>query len=432
MINILQYILKVLSKIILWRYRPKVVAITGSVGKTSAKEAIYQVLKRRFKTRRNIKNYNNEIGVPLTILGSETGKRSVWRWFLIFLKAFGTMFWDRNYPEILILEMGIDKPGDMKYLTSFVPVNVGVMTAIGQFPVHIEFFPEKGKLVEEKALLIKSLPPGGLAVLNYDDLSVRIIGDDLPERVNAIQYGFGDGADLEIANYQLKIADLEKGDFGISFKVDYLGSAVPIRLSRVLGRQHAFAAAAAASVGIFFDLNLVDISRELEEYSSLPGRTNLIKGIKNTWIIDDSYNASPASVLAALDILQDISAAEADLQDDEKVFCRKVAVLGDMLELGSDTEAGHRQIGKEVVLSVDLLFTVGERARYIADEARQRGMAKENIFEFSSAQEAGLAVQEKIMEGDIILIKGSRFMHMEGIVKEIMAEPKKAAQLLVH
>lgn len=430
MTNLLQYILKILAKIILWRHKPRVVAITGSVGKTSAREAIYQVLKWRFKTRRNIKNYNNEIGIPLTILGSETGKRSILRWSLIFLKAFGTILWDRNYPEILVLEMGIDRPGDMKYLISFVPVDVGVMTAIGQFPSHIEFFPEKGKLVEEKALLIRSLSAGGLAVLNYDDLSVRMIGDNLPEKVDLIQYGFGEGSNLEIDNYHLNIGDLERGDFGISFKVDYLGSAVPIRLPNALGKQHAFAAAAAASVGVFFGLNLVDISRELGKYHSLPGRTKLIKGVKNTWIIDDSYNASPASVLAALEILQEISVA--NLEDNEKVSCRKIAVLGDMLELGADTEAGHRQVGKKAAPMADMLFTVGERARFIADEARQQGMAEENIFEFSSSQEAALTVQEKITEGDIILIKGSRFMHMESVVKEIMANPEKASKLLVE
>ncbi len=431
MTDILQYILKILAKIILWRHRPRVVAVTGSVGKTSAKEAIYQVLRRYFKTRRNIKNYNNEIGAPLTILGSETGGRSAWLWLKILLKAFATIIWDRNYPEILILEMGVDKPGDMKYLMDFIPVEVGIMTAIGQFPSHMEFFPEKGKLVEEKALLIKSLPAGGLAVLNYDDLSVRMVGDDLPEKVSAIQYGFGDGADLEITNYQLKIGNLEKGDFGISFKIDYLGSAVPIRLPQTLGRQHAFAAAAAASVGVFLGLNLVDISHELKRYSSPPGRTKLIKGIKNTWIIDDSYNASPTSVLAALELLQEIGGAEANLESGEKISCRKVAVLGDMLELGNDTEAGHRQVGRNAALTTDLLFTVGERARFIADEARLRGMPEENIFEFSDVEKAALTVQEKITGGDIILIKGSRSMHMEKVVKEIMAEPKKANKLLV-
>ncbi|MBU1290112.1 UDP-N-acetylmuramoyl-tripeptide--D-alanyl-D-alanine ligase [Patescibacteria group bacterium] len=419
--SILQYILKILSQIILWRYRPRVVGITGSVGKTGAKEAIYRVLRRHFKARRNIKNYNNELGVPLTILGSETGGNSVWRWLKIFLKASKTIIWEKNYPEILILEMGIDKPGDMKYLMSFVPVDVGVMTAIGEFPVHIEFFPEKGRLVEEKALLLKSLPAGGLAVLNYDDLSVRMVGDDLPEKVRVIQYGFGEGADLRIDNYQMRIGDLEKNDFGINFKIDYKGSAVPMRLPGVLGKQQASTAAAATSVGVFFGLNLVDISRAVKRYRALPGRTNLLKGIKNSYVLDDSYNASPLAVLAALDILEEVGDSR-----------RKIVVLGDMLELGNNMEIAHRQIGARAAKVADLLFTVGDRARFIADEARQKGMPRENIFDFSDVQKAALAVQEKIAEGDIILVKGSQSMRMEGVVKEIMAEPEKADKLLVR
>lgn len=419
--NTLQYILKNLSKMILWRYRPRVVGITGSVGKTGAKEAIYRVLRRHFKARRNIKNYNNELGVPLTILGSETGGNSVWRWLKIFLRALRTIIWERNYPEILILEMGIDKPGDMKYLMSFVPVDVGVMTAIGEFPVHIEFFPEKGRLVEEKALLLKSLPAGGLAVLNYDDLSVRMVGDDLPEKVRVIQYGFGEGADLRIDNYQMRIGDLEKNDFGINFKIDYKGSAVPMRLPGVLGKQQASTAAAATSVGVFFGLNLVDISRAVKRYRALPGRTNLLKGIKNSYVLDDSYNASPLAVLAALDILEEVGDSR-----------RKIVVLGDMLELGNNMEIAHRQIGARAAKAADLLFTVGDRARFIADEARQKGMSRENIFDFSDVQKAALAVQEKIAEGDIILVKGSQSMRMEKVVKEIMANPEKADKLLVR
>jgi UDP-N-acetylmuramoyl-tripeptide--D-alanyl-D-alanine ligase len=416
--SILQYILKILAKIILWRHQPVVVAVTGSVGKTSTKEAIYQVLKKRFRVRRNMKNYNNEIGVPLTILGLETAGRSVMPWLLNFLKVGLTVFWARNYPEILILEMGVDKPGDMRYLMSFVPVKIGVFTAIGQFPVHIEFFPEKGKLVEEKALLVKSLPKDGLAVLNYDDLSVRAIGDELPKEIKTIYYGFNEGADLKIENYELKIGDFKKGDFGISFKLDYKGSVVPVKLNRVLGKQQSFAVAAAASVGLYFGLNLVEISDALRKYRSLAGRTKLLEGVKNTWIIDDSYNASPLATLAALEILEQFPG-------------RKIAVLGDMLELGKDTEAGHRQVGEKAASVVDLLLVVGQRAIFIADEARQQGFAKDKIFEFAQAEEAGLLLQEKIEEGDTILIKGSRSMHMEKVVKEIMAHPKRADGLLV-
>jgi len=423
--HILQYILKIAAKIVLWRQKPTIVAITGSVGKTGTKEAVYRVLKKRFRVRRNRKNYNNELGVPLTILGLETGGRSIFVWFKNFLKIIFLIIYGKNYPEILILEMGVDRPGDMRYLVNFVPVKVGIITAIGQFPAHLEFFPEKGKLVEEKALLVKSLKEDGLAVLNYDDLSVRMIGDELSDKLEKIYYGFGKGANLKISNFDLYISRLEKGDFSLNFKLDYQGSIVPVRLEKALGKQQAFAAAAAASVGLFFGINLVEISASLKKFYSLPGRTKLLRGIKGTWIIDDTYNASPSSTILALNTLDQV-ASKIKGKD-----IRKVAVLGDMLELGKDTEAGHRQAGEKVARVADLLFTVGDRARFISDQARQQGMSDDNIFEFSQTEETGLALQKKIKKGDMILIKGSRSMHLEKVVKEIMAFPRKADKLLV-
>ena len=426
--NILQYILKILATMTIWRYRPIIVGVTGSVGKTSAKEAIYSILKDKFKTRRNIKNYNNEIGAPLTVLGSdispETTFSGLLSWFRIFSKALLGIIYQRNYPKVLVLELGVSKPGDMEYLMSFIHARIGVFTAIGEFPSHMEFFPEKSRLIKEKSLLIKSLSDDGLAILNYDDLLIRQEGDDLPENIKTIYYGFEEGADLRIENYELKADNIEKGDFGINFKLDYKGSFVPIRLVGVLGKHQVFAAAAAASVGLFFNLNLVDIAEALKDYYSLPGRTNLIEGIKQTWIIDDTYNASPTSVESGLEILNELS-----LKPSEQV--RRIAILGDMMELGIKTEAGHRRVGKKVIETVDLLFTVGDRARFIADEAKQNGFNENNIFKFSRAEDAGLLIQEKIEKGDIILVKGSRSMRMEKIVKEIMAEPQKADKLLI-
>ena len=416
--SILQYILKILAKIVLWQHRPEIIAVTGSVGKTSTKEAIYQVLRKRFRVRRNLGNYNNELGVPLTILGLETGNRSLFAWLKNFFKAVLIILREENYPEILVLEIGVDRPGDMKYLIDFIPVKIGIITAIGQFPSHLEFFPEKGKLIEEKALLVRGLSKNGLAVLNYDDLSVRMIGDDLPERVKLIQYGFGRGAALKISNFEFRISNLEKRDFGISFKLEYQGSFVPARLNRILGKQQAYAAAAAAAVGLNFGLNLVEISNALRGCRSLAGRTNLIKGIKNSWLIDDSYNSSPSAALAALEILEEFPG-------------RKIAVLGDMLELGEAAEDGHRQVGQKAASVVDLLFTVGPRARFIADQAQREGLARERIFRFSRVEEAALALQEKLAKGDIVLIKGSRAMHLEKVVKEVMAHPEKADKLLI-
>ncbi len=429
--KLLQYFLKLLAQIVLWKYRPEIVAITGSAGKTSVKECIYCVLKKHFLVRRSRGNYNNELGVPLTILGLETKGASVVGWignfFRIFLLVFGLE--KKKYPEIIILEMGVDRPGDMKYLTSFISPKIGVFTAVGEFPVHLEFFPERGKLVEEKSLLLKSLPKKGLAVVNYDDLSVREIGQRLKKQTEVISYGFGEGADLKIINYELYVNDLEKRDLGISFKLERQGSIVPVRLKRVLGRQQAYAAAASAVVGLFYGLNLVEISSGLSKYRSMPGRTRLIKGIKNTWLIDDTYNASPLAASAALKIMGEIHALASELEAGRNF--RKIAVLGDMLELGQWTEQGHRQVGRELADAVDFLITVGTRTRFIADEAKKIGLPEDQIKEFSCVEEAGRFLQKEMKTNDIILIKGSRSMRMEKAVKEVMARPDKADKLLV-
>jgi len=413
--RILQFILKILARFVLRKYKPIVVGITGSVGKTSTKEAVYAVLKRKFKVRRNLRNYNNEIGVPLTVLGLETGGRNIFKWIILFLKALRLILLKTDYPEILVLEMGADKPGDIKYLLNFVPVNIGIVTAIGEFPVHIEFFPEKDDLVEEKANMVKCLSSfrlpnnersSGIAVLNYDDLSVRGMRDKIKSGTKLIYYGFGNGADVKLSNFEPKFSNLK--NFGASFKVELNGSIVPVRIN-ALGKQYAYACGAGITVGVVLGINLVEISQALKNYKVMEGRGNLIKGIKNTIIIDETYNASPAATLAALEVLEQFEGR------------RKIAVLGDMLELGEYTEIGHRRVGEKVAKVADLLFTVGVRAKFISDQARKTSgkLSEENIFEFDTSDQAGLPLQKQIKSGDVILVKGSRFMRMEKIIEEI-------------
>ena len=413
--RILQFILKILAKFVLKKYKPMIIGITGSVGKTSTKEAVYTVLERKFKVRRNLRNYNNEIGVPLTILGLETAGKNIFKWMILFLKALKLILLHTDYPEILVLEMGADKPGDIKYLLDFVPVNIGIVTAIGEFPVHIEFFPEKDDLIEEKANMVKYLSPFqlpngrkslGIAILNYDDLSVREMRDKIKPGTELIYYGFGNGAKVKLSNFEVKFSNLK--DFGASFKVELNGSIVPVRIN-ALGKQHAYACGASISVGVVLGINLVEISQALKNYKVVEGRGNLIKGIKNTIIIDETYNASPAAALAALEVLEQFEGR------------RKIAVLGDMLELGEYTEIGHRRVGEKVTKVADMLFTVGKRAKFIAEEAKRKEskLSEENIFEFDSSEKAKKVIQEKIKSKDVILVKGSRAMRMEKIIEEI-------------
>jgi len=412
--------LRWLSQAILWRYKPLIVGVTGSVGKTSTKEVIYTVLKSKFSVRRNIKNYNNEIGVPLTILGQETGGRSPWQWLQIFLVGFFEIFYSKDYPKILVLEMGADKIGDISYLTDFVKCHVGVITAIGEIPVHVEFFQSADQVAKEKANLVRSLDKGGWAVLNQDDERVKLMVRKTPAQI--FTYGFDERADLRADNFEQHLSDLNEA--GLSFKVDYQGSNVPIRQRNLYAKHQAYSIMAGAAVGLIFKMNLVEIAAALKDYQPPPGRLRLLKGIKKTWIVDDTYNSSPSSSLGALELLEKMAKPEES--------SRKIAALGDMLELGAFTEEAHRKVGAKAAQVVDILLAVGEKSIFMADEAKQNGLPKENVWYFASSEEAGRELQELLHEGDIILVKGSQGIRMEKIVKEIMAEPDKAKEILVR
>ena len=417
--KLLQKLLRFFSKSVLKKYKPVIIAVTGSVGKTSTKEAIFHVLKTHFgekEVRRNQRNYNNEIGVPLTIFGLETGGRSVFLWFTKFIKIFWMIIFKIEYPSFLVLEMGADRPGDIKYLVDFVQPKVGVITALGEIPVHVEFFENPQQVAKEKRNLIVSLNENGIAILNYDEEAVRQMAEGIQAKV--FTYGLRDRADVYATNYDLKVNS--NGNVSeLNFKLEFGGSSVPAKLINVLGVQHLYSALAAASVGITLNMNMVEIVEALKEFQPLPGRMRLIKGIKNTLIVDDTYNAALLSMEAALESL--------------KIFenRRKIVVLGDMLEIGEYAPEAHKKIGKKASEIADLIFTVGSRAKFIAEEAIKQGFPENKIFQFMVSDDAAIKAQEEIKENDVILIKGSRAMKMEKVVKEIMAEPEKAGELLV-
>ncbi|MCG2692872.1 UDP-N-acetylmuramoyl-tripeptide--D-alanyl-D-alanine ligase [Candidatus Parcubacteria bacterium] len=414
--NIIQTILKILARLVLLRYRPDIIGITGSVGKSSTKEAVFVVLKHQFNVRRNEKNYNNELGLPLAIIGKESPNKSVFGWLGVFLKALSLiLIGSRKYPKILVLEMGADKPGDIGYLLKIIPkklLRIGIVTAIGAS--HLEFFKGIDNVLKEKKQLLSGVRDDGWAIINQDDER----SGQLKERINSkiLTYGLDEKADARAIEKRFS------EDKGINFKLMYKGSFVPIHLSDALGEHQIYAALAGAAVGISYHLNLVAISESLKNYKSLPGRMKRIPGIKQTTIIDDSYNSSPSACKRALETLARLASRG-----------RKFAVLGDMLELGGYTEEAHREIGRLVAkLGIDQLITIGEAAKDIATSALRAGMDKQDIFKFSASEEAGKFIQERLEHGDLILIKGSQGMRLEKITKEIMAEPLKAKKLLVR
>jgi UDP-N-acetylmuramoyl-tripeptide--D-alanyl-D-alanine ligase len=298
-------------------------------------------------------------------------------------------------------------------LLEFVPVEVAVVTSISS--VHLEFFKSIEHIGREKGKIVEFLPDDGCAILNADDK--RVLEMKNSTKAKTITYGFSENADVRATDaYYINNGDEPEG---ISFKLNYEGKSIPVRLRKILAEHQIQAALAAISTGIVFKINLVDIAAALEDFSSPHGRMNMIPGANGSMIIDDTYNASPASTMAAIKVAGNLRSK------------RKIFVLGDMLELGQDESDGHKEVAKEIFKSnADLFFSVGSRMGIAVRELEKFGFAKEKIFSFESPIDAAGALAQKIKPGDLILVKGSQGMRMEKIVEKIMEDPAQARKLL--
>lgn len=421
----------VLAKRVLERYKPRVVAITGSVGKTSTREAIFTVLNLHVSVRQSLENYNNEIGVPLTILGQKTAGRSFGGWLSVFRHARKLLsHTDPEYPKVLVLEFGIDAPGDMDYLLRLVTPDIGVLTSIGVS--HLQKFGTQEKLIEEKTKLIAAVKKDGYALINADSDLAR--QQSSRTKATVLTYGFRADSDLVVSDVvatDRHIPDsteekelAEAGlPLGSSFKVQYKGKNVPFTLHRVLGRHQISPTLPAIICGTLFDMNLVEIGEALKMYVPPRGRMNLMAGIKKSLIIDDTYNSAPDSVLEALKVLKDL-----------KTPGRKISILADMLEIGSETEAAHRKVGAMAATSCDVLVGFGPASGFIVDEAIKNGMNPKNAHHVMDGahKEIEKILQNWISAHDILLVKGSQAFRMEKVVEKLMAHPEHAEKLLVR
>jgi UDP-N-acetylmuramoyl-tripeptide--D-alanyl-D-alanine ligase len=416
--KIISYILQIESRLVLWKYKPKIVAITGSVGKTSTKDALYAVISGISYVRKSEKSYNSEIGLPLTILGCPNGWNNPYVWFQNVLKGLWLFIWPHKYPKWLVLEVGIGKPNDMKKTASWLKTDAVIITAIGETPVHIEFFDSREHLVEEKSQLIKTLKKDGLLILNADDESV--LGMKTKSKNRVVTYGFKEGADVLASGDSISYGD--SGELkGVIFRVDYGGSSLPVIIEGVFGRNHVYASLASLAFCYGEKLNMLEAVNKLKNYDVPPGRMHLLKGINNSLIIDDTYNSSPFACESGLKTLGEI-----------KNSGRKIAVLGDMLELGRHTEEAHRNIGKIAKENAEILIVVGQRAKSIKNGALEAGLNPKNIFEFNNSIEVGKFLKTFVQKNDLLFIKGSQGMRMERAVEPILSDKKNKNNLLVR
>lgn len=350
----------------------RVIGITGSVGKSTTKELVAEVLSQRYRTLKNPGNYNNEIGLPLTILSlTEAHERAV-------------------------LEMGFYVPGEIAFLCDLALPAVGVVTNIGT--VHAERAGSIEAIVSGKAELVQALPasPDGVAVLNYDDPLVRSMVEKTRARV--FTYGLDPRADLwadHVEGFGLE---------GIRFQLHYQGEILHLRVP-LIGRHSVHTALRAAAVGLVEGLTWQEVIWGLRS-----GTTQLrlvaVKADSGALILDDTYNASPQSMLAALNLLDELEG-------------RKIAVLGDMLELGPYEKQGHELVGFRAAEVVDELVCVGSKARMIAAAAKQAGFPQNSILHFDETLQAAGYLEARLTSGDVVLIKGSRGMRMDRMVASL-------------
>ncbi len=417
--KIIVSILTLEARLVLKKYKPKIVAVTGSVGKTTAKDAIYNVLSTAFFVRKSEKSFNSEIGVPLSILGCQNGANNPFVWLKNIFEGMLLVVSKNHYPKWLVLEVGADHPEDIKNIAKWLKPDIAVITRFAEIPAHVEFFDSPKDVVKEKKELAKYLKKDGFLILNYDDEDVLAIKNEFNKKT--VTYGLKKGADILGSNAGV-LYDGGKAS-GLTFKVDHGGSSVPVSTQGILGIQHIYPALSAIAVGSTQGLNTVEMSQALlGEHKAQPGRMRLIDGIKNSTIIDDSYNASPLAVQAALETLGEVETKG-----------RKIAVLGDMMELGHYTVSAHRKIGELSAGVCDILVTVGVRSKDISKGANKKRMLKKNIFEFEDSVKAGEYLKKIIKKDDVILVKGSRWaMRMEKTVEAVMQEPERADELLVR
>lgn len=405
------------AKMLIRRTRPQIVAVTGSVGKTSIKDAVFEVLKTSMHARKSEKSFNSEIGVPLSVLGLESGWNSPLKWLKNIIDGALIVLHPGDYPKLLVLEMGVDRPGDMDKLTAWIRPDVVVLTRLPDVPVHVEFFGTPEAVIAEKRKLVDALKPDGVFVYNQDDERVvEVAKGVLQQSIGYSRYSLSPyTASADRIVYENGRA------VGFEFTLTHLTEAVVMRVNGSLGVQHAYNYAAAAAVASVFSIGVDAVRVALNAYVPPPGRMRLLPGIKDTLIIDDTYNSSPTASEQALRTLAELKGVK-----------RRIAVLGDMMELGQYSVREHERIGRIVAESADLLMTVGVRARGIVKGALDAGMSEKKILQYEDAITAGKELQGLIKAGDALLVKGSQSIRAERVVEEIMAEPEHAEELLVR
>lgn len=403
-----------LAHMIVRKYKPTVIMITGSVGKTSTKDALKAALSERSFVRASEKSYNSEFGVPLTIIGSKNPWTNPFSWLRVFKEAVALLAFPNHYPKILILEVGADRPGDLAKILRIALPDVVVVTRLPDVPVHVEAYTTPEAVREEEFVPAYGLAPNAPLIVNAEDTYALAYAKRLP--ITLVTFGCKKNATIQVT--EPRVWEEAGVPQGMIAEVCSGGESYTLMVRGALGRQQLLAPAAALAVAQALGVPLNDARKGLESYTPPPGRARLFSGKENSIIIDDSYNASPAAVEEALHSLSLVPAT------------RRIAVLGDMMELGRYSVTEHERIGKLAATCVDVVVAVGIRARAIAAAAQKAGRDTTTVVTCDTAQNAAEVVSTLVQAGDVVLVKGSQSIRTERVVEALLADPADAEKLV--
>jgi UDP-N-acetylmuramyl pentapeptide synthase len=433
------------AQIVLKREQPLVISVSGSVGKSSTKQAVAAVLAAKdpaARARVSAKNYNNELGVPLTVFDCPAPGRSVAVWAKLLCRATGARLgiW-RSGIRTFAFEMGIDKPGDFSYLLSLAAPQVAIVTGITPedptlVPAHVANFPNLEAYADEELRPVTQMPSAGTVILNADDQ--RLFAARHATSAHVMTVGDTEAADVRIVSTAVRAEEGTYGMVAVGLKVvlEVAHQQVRVFVPGVFGRPIAYALASAFALAQAVNIDLSVAQERLEQgLEPMRGRTRLIPGIKHTTLLDDTYNSSVPATISALRDLAELTLAPGQ---------RRVACLGEMREIGPQAELMHRRVGQEAARrNIDLLVCCGTFAHAMADGARASGLPEERVKVIEDTPEAGRFLQAWIKPGDVVLAKASEGgrdakgllptgVRMERVIKELMAEPLRASELLVR
>lgn len=398
------------SRLILNKYKPFVISVTGNLGKTGTKDAILAAISS-LQARGTSKSLNSEFGIPLTIIGAKSAFNNLFGWVAIIVKGLKVYF-SGKYPKYLVLEIGADRKGDIESVSKWLKSDIVVMTQFSDVPVHIENFSSREELIREKEYLLDTLKKTGLFIYNKECRDSVTIADKIDQKKISFGKTHGDVKASIIIN-DITQKKVTARVMGINRE--------PVSLERggVIGDSPILCSLPALIIAKELGVDIKQALGNLKDMQSAPGRMKVLDGRLGSIIIDDSYNASPLATEHGIKVVGQLKGVR-----------RKIMVIGDMLELGDYAKSEHYRIGTLVAMYANVLVTVGTRASSVADGAMDSGMGEGWVLKCENSTEAAKEIAKIIDSGDLVYIKGSQGVRMERVTKMLIAEHVDASEHL--